>query len=129
MNIISTIKALPLLGILATSLTLTPALVYADNNQHKPHKDTKHAYSQQYAHNEQYRHNDYRPHKHHQHRVAYSQDWEVNHIHRHVVAMPYVEQYTIDYDNSYLLQRQLESDQVRFVFGMRADNFDIYIHQ
>ena len=127
MNTLSTLKTLPLLGVLATSITLSPGLVYAENSHRIQQNDTRHAYSHQHAHNEQYRHNRPKGHKHKQYRMAHSHDWRVNHHHRHDVHMPYVEHYTIEYDNRYLLQHQLESDQVRFVFGMRTDNLGIYI--
>ena len=127
MNTLSTLKALPLLGILATSITLAPGVVYAENNHRMQQNDTRQSYNHRHAHNEQYRHNESKGHKHKQHRVAQSHDWRVNHHHRHDVHMPYVERYTIDYDNSYRLQHHLESGQVRFVFGMHSDNLDIYI--
>jgi outer membrane cobalamin receptor len=129
MNILSTLKTLPLLGILATSITLAPDLVHAENKHRMQQNNSNHAYRQQHVHNEQYRPNKSKGHKHKHHRMAHSHDWQVQHNHSHYAPRPYVEHYTIEYDNSYPIQHQTESDHVRLEFGMRSDNFSIYIRE
>ena len=138
MNIKSTLKTLPLLGILATSITLSPGLVYAENNQRAHQNDTKHVrkasdnkhdYSNRHVHNEQYRHNESKSHKHNQHRMAHSHDWKVKHKHnhRHDGHRHYDDRYIRNYGNSHVLQHHLQTDRLRFIFGIHSDNFDIYI--
>ncbi|MDH5472945.1 MAG: hypothetical protein OEY61_08820 [Gammaproteobacteria bacterium] len=136
MNILSTLKMLPLLGIVATSITLSPGLVYAENNHRMQQNDTRHeriandnrhADSHRHGHNEGYRHNEAKRHKRKEHRIAHSHDWRVKHNHRHDGHRHYVDSYIRDYGNSYLLQHYLQTNQLRFMLGIHSDNFDIVI--
>ena len=147
---------MPLLGVLAVSLTLAPAMSYADDGrrhqQHNYSKQERKAYKNKQAYKQRHAHDrhehkklKHHKHKHVDHRQAHSHDWR-SHIghkhghykhywkhdhgyreHKHHVHKPHVQRYTREYVNERRLQHYLTTDSLRFMLGLHGDNFDIII--
>ena len=134
------LKTLPLLGVLATALTLTPAIVHADSDDHKykkhgyshdrdqsrhdrkPKRHNKSVYNKHHgSHDKHHRKLHHKPKHHSANWRGYYNEHRHNH-HRpvYVVEERYYDRY---YDDGYI-----DFDRLRFMVGLSTRNFDITFH-